>query len=239
LRFLAAGYVIVVPTYRSRDVDPQSRQAFEDTLSVVEHVRKLAYVDPESIVVYGCSGGGDLALEVAAATRICAVVPEEPATVLMSGLFNAKVPKRGERHTPLDSFFILEDPTRYYTPEYQKIMRAKVARIQCPVLIVQGDEDRREVPINRFNAVVLIPELRAANKTFSVALYPGQNHCFCFLGGNDALRRPPEVGPPPASWPSAAQAASREIDMFCRRYLRTQPRQLDSGLVKYVEVNAA
>jgi len=92
LRFLAAGYLIVVPTYRSRDIDPQSTQSLDDTLAVVEYVRKLPYVDSESIVVYGCSGGGDLALEVAAATRICAVIPEEPATVVMSGIFNRLTP---------------------------------------------------------------------------------------------------------------------------------------------------
>src|SRR5262249_54634500 len=69
-RFLAAGYVVVVPTYRSRDVDPQSTVSLEDSLAVVEYVRKLPYVDAESIVVSGCSGGGDLSLEVAARTKI-------------------------------------------------------------------------------------------------------------------------------------------------------------------------
>jgi dienelactone hydrolase len=234
LRFLVAGYVVVVPTYRSRDIDPQSTQSFEDTLAVVEHVRKLPYVDSESIVVYGCSGGGDLALEVAAATKICALVPEEPATVLMSGMFNSKVPKKGELYAPPDIFYLLEDARRYYTPEYQEIMRAKVARIQCPILIVQGDEDRREVPINKFNAVVLIPELRAAKKTFRVAVYPGQSHCFCFMGGVLPRPAPPGLATPPASAPGAAQAASREIELFCRRYLKTKPRKLDSHLVKYV-----
>jgi dipeptidyl aminopeptidase/acylaminoacyl peptidase len=56
-RFLAAGYVMVVPTYRSRDVDPQSSVSLEDSLAALEYVRKLPYVDSESIVVFGCSGG--------------------------------------------------------------------------------------------------------------------------------------------------------------------------------------
>jgi acetyl esterase/lipase len=55
-RFLAAGYVVVAPTYRSRDVDLQSPVSLEDSLAVVDYVRKLPYVDARSIVVYGCSG---------------------------------------------------------------------------------------------------------------------------------------------------------------------------------------
>jgi len=40
----------------------------------------------ESIVVFGCSGGGDLALEVGTRTKSCVVVPEEPASVVNGGL---------------------------------------------------------------------------------------------------------------------------------------------------------
>jgi acetyl esterase/lipase len=94
-RFLSAGYVVTIPTYRSRDDDPQSRVSLEDCLAVVDNLRGQPYVDPKSIVVYGCSGGGDLALEVAAATDVCAIVPEEPASLIMAGIFNTKSPKKG------------------------------------------------------------------------------------------------------------------------------------------------
>ena len=236
-RFLAAGYVVVVPTYRGRDVDPQSSVSLDDSLAVVDYVRNLPYVDPESIVVSGCSGGGDLALEIAARTKIAAIVPEEPASVLMAGLFNTSVPKRGERYTPADAAFILEDPKRYYTPEFQKVLQAKIARIQCPILIIQGDVDRHAIPINRFNAEVLIPELRAAGKPVTVRIYPEQIHCFCFYSG---MQGPgvsgPAVGPIPASWSSAALDAFRDIDAFSRRYIKTQPKQIDSRLVTHVVV---
>src|SRR5262245_19102579 len=69
-RFLAAGYVVVVPTFRSRDVDPQTRDSLEDILATVEYVRKLPYVDAKSIVVNGISAGGELALSVAVETDI-------------------------------------------------------------------------------------------------------------------------------------------------------------------------
>ena len=87
----------------------------------------------------GCSGGGDLALHVAARTNVCAVVAEEPASVLMSGVFNNSVPKQGERYTPEDAFFLMEDGRRYYTLELQKSFRAKLAKLNAPILIVQGD----------------------------------------------------------------------------------------------------
>ncbi|HYM19092.1 MAG TPA: prolyl oligopeptidase family serine peptidase [Micropepsaceae bacterium] len=233
-RFLAAGYVIVVPGYRSRDVDPQTIVSLEDSLAAVEYVRKLPYVDSDSIVVFGCSGGGDLALEVAARISIAAVVPEEPASTLMSGLFNASIPKRGERYTANENFFLFDNPRQYYTTEFQKILRAKVAKIQCPILIVQGDVDRSLVAINRFNADVLIPELRAAGKRLTVRIYPGEVHCFCMSSG---LPWPPGLRmQPPGSWSSDALDAFRDIDAFCRRYLKTQPKQINSGLVTYVAV---
>src|SRR5258706_15595296 len=93
---------------------------------------EIAYVDAESIVVYGCSGGGDLALEVAARTKIAVVVPEEPASVLMAGMFNSNMPKKGERYTADDGFFLFDNPRQYYTPEFHKILRARIAKIQCP-----------------------------------------------------------------------------------------------------------
>ena len=146
-RLLAAGYAFVAPTYRSRDVDLQSTDSVDDGLAVVEYLRKLPFVDGESIVVGGCSGGGDLALQVAARTSVCAVVAEEPAIVLMSGVFNNSVAKRGERYTPEDAFFLMEDGRRYYTAELQKSFRAKLAKLNAPILIVQGDVG--EGPIDR------------------------------------------------------------------------------------------
>ena len=234
-RFLAAGYVVVVPTYRSRDIDPQSSASLDDSLAMVDFVRKLPYLDAESIAVFGCSGGGDLALEIAARTEICAVVPEEPASIVMAGLFNNSVPRKGERYTPEDGFYLLENPTKYYTPEFQTFLRAKIARIHCPVLIIQGDVDRPNPPINKFNAAVLIPELHAAKKTVEVRTYADQGHCFCAGSGMPRPSgRPSRPGEPPA-----ALAAFRDIDAFCRRYLRIQPKEIDSALITHVPVSMA
>ena len=99
-------------TYRSRDVDLQSPVSLDDTLAVVEYVRALPYVDGKSVVMFGCSGGGDLALEVPTRTKVCAVVAEEPASMVMAGMFNNRVPKKGERYTPEEQLLHDGEPER-------------------------------------------------------------------------------------------------------------------------------
>lgn len=231
-RFLAAGYVLVASTYRSRDVDLQSPLSLEDCLAVVEFVRRISYVDAQSIVVFGCSGGGDLAIEIAGRVPVCAIIAEEPASVLMSNVFNNSSPKEGERFTPNDSFYLLENGKQYYTARYQKILQAKIKRITSPILVLQGEIERREIPINRFNADVLIPELRKANKELTVNTYREQAHCFCSASGQPR----PNGWAAAASWPSAALKAFQDSDAFCRRYLRTQPKPIDMTLLKEVAV---
>ena len=209
----------------------------EDALAVVEYLRKLPFVERASIVVAGCSGSGDLALDVASRTSVCAVVAEEPACVLMSGVFNNSVPKRGERYTPEDTFFLMEDGPRYYTAELPKIFRTKLAKIDAPILIVQGDVGEGPMNVdgpgrNRFNGDVLIPELRATRRRFEVKIYHDQARCFCSASGA------PRTGgvAAPASWPVAALQGFEDIEAFCRRLVRTKPKTLDAHLVSYEQV---
>ncbi len=226
-RMLATGYVVIVPTYRSRDVDPQTTVSLADCLAVVEYTRGLSYVDPKSLVVYGCSGGGDLALEVAAATDVCAIVAEEPASLLMAGMLNVHSSKRGPRYSPADAGPIMDNPKEHYTPEHRRILRAKIERIHRPILLLQGDPNRAAPQINQFNAHVLIPELRAADKTLAVITYPGEPHCFCFSGTGPQTPRP-----------AAALKASRDIVAFCGRHVATQPKALDPSLSKQITLGS-
>ena len=226
-----------MPTYRSRDVDLQTTDSVEDGLAVVEYLANLSFVDRQSVVVGGCSGGGDLALQVAARRNVCAVVAEEPASVLMSGIFNNNAPKRGERYTPEDGFFLMQDGRRYYTAELQRNFRAKLAKLDAPILIVQGDVGEGPMNVdgpgrNRFNADVLIPELRATRRRFEVKVYHDQAHCFCSASGA------PRPGGPaaPASWLAAALKAFEDIDVFGRRHVRSKPKALDLELVAFEPV---
>ncbi len=148
---------------------------------------------------------------------MCAIVAEEPASFIFAGIFNASFPKKGQRLTPADSVPIGQDPRHFFTPEYQKLTRAKIARIRCPILLLQGDKNW-VVP---FNNQVLIPELRAAGKSLEVISYPGEPHCFAFYGN-----------PPRSPRPAAVLKAFHDSEAFCRRYLKTRPKALDPGLVK-------
>jgi dipeptidyl aminopeptidase/acylaminoacyl peptidase len=165
-RFLAAGYVVAAITYRSRDVDPQSRDALNDALAAISHLRRLPYIDGQSIVVNGTSGGGDLALWVAASTQLAAIVAEEPASSMFMGMITMQTPKKRERFTPEDAMVIHADPAKFLTPEHRRLAQERIAPIGCPILIVQGEESSR---LNIFNRETLIPELLAARKALEIA----------------------------------------------------------------------
>jgi acetyl esterase/lipase len=167
-RFLAAGYVVVAPTFRTRAQDPQTTDALADCMAVVDYVKALAMVDPKSVVVWGDSGGGSLALEIAGETSVCAIAAQEPATVLFTGMYTKE--SLGGR-PPFTSSSgagpaIMSDPRRYYTPELQKFTREKIARISCPVFIAYGNVSR----INKINNEIIIPELKAAGKVVEAIL---------------------------------------------------------------------
>jgi dienelactone hydrolase len=225
-RFLAAGYVTALTTYRSRDIDPQSPISARDVAATLDYIKKLDYVDADSIGLIGCSGGGDLALEIATATSVAAIVSEEPASMMFTGVFNRSSSKAGERFAPEDSFPILADPARYYTDEYKKLTQTKIATLQAPVLIVQGDAMS---PLNRWNAAVLVPELERAKKPVIVKTYPGERHCFAWDG-----RRPD------GSWQHGVAAADAFVvaDEFFRRHFATQPRPVGADRLRYVPLES-
>lgn len=222
-RFLAAGYVVATITYRSRDVDLQSRVSLDDSLAAVEYLQRLPYVSAASVGVFGCSGGGDLAIAVAAEKPVAAIVAEEPASILFTGVFNNRSRKAGERYTPLDSAPIFEDARRYYTEEHRRPTREKIARIQSPILIVQGDV-KTPLAVNDFNAAILIPELQSAHKSVEVITYPGEPHCF-------AMRSRPASA-------AAALKAFRDSDAFVRRYIATQPKPIEPIHVTHVPLTS-
>lgn len=205
-RFLAAGYATVSALRRGGRRDPQSPDSMADCLAIVEAVKKLPGVDAKSVVVFGHSGGGSLALELAGETELAAIVAGEPATILFTGMLNQDGP---------DQETIMEDPKRYYTPEFQKHTREKVATIKCPILICQGDQH----PINKVNNDVFIPELKQAGKQVEVIVYPGQPHSFFFgsLATGDA-----------------GQKVFNDAHAFFKRHSKSQPVPLDASLVKQV-----
>jgi dipeptidyl aminopeptidase/acylaminoacyl peptidase len=216
-RYLAAGYVIVIPTFRSRQHDPQTRDALTDCLTVVDHVKKMPDVDPKSVVVYGCSGGGSLALELAGEVSLSAVTAEEPATVLYTGLFSRNTPKREVAFEAGDAQAIMEDPKRFYTEEAQKFTCEKIRKIACPVLIVQGDQHI----INKINNELFIPELKTQGKKIELITYAGERHCFGFAGDGS---------------PQAASRLFSDCQAFFLKHLPRHPRPVAESQIRWAPV---
>ncbi|MGH7126966.1 MAG: alpha/beta hydrolase family protein [Planctomycetaceae bacterium] len=209
-RFLAAGYMTVCATFRSRREDPQTRDALVDCLAIIEFVKRRPEVDAKSVVVFGGSGGGSLALELAGETELCAVAAGEPASVLFTGMMT-----QGDNRPALQK--MMDDPKAHYTPELRKFTREKIQKIACPVLIVHGDQH----PINKINHEIVIPELKAAGKTLEVIAYPGQPHGF-YYGRNGS--------------PEAGKKCFEDSHAFFKRHLSTQPRPVDDSLVEHVPI---
>lgn len=200
-RFLASGYVTVAPAFRGRDQNPQTREALWDCLAAIEYVKALPEVDARSVVVWGTSGGGSLALELAGETSLAAIAPEEPASILFTGmLVNAN-----------DREARMRDPQKYYTPELRAFTREKITRISCPILVTQGGVH----PINRINNEIVIPELIRAGKSVEVCFYPGEPHGFGQGSGS----------------PEAVRKFFDDVAHFFARHVKTRPVPLPAGVV--------
>jgi acetyl esterase/lipase len=179
-------------------------------------VKNLPQVDPKSVVVWGNSGGGSLALEIAGRTSVNAVVVEEPATVLFSGMFTkeslgGKPPFTSSSGSSRE---IMADPKRFYTPELQKFTREKIAKISCPVFIAYGGTSK----INKINKDIIIPELEQAGKAPEVILYPNQPHGFSKGIGT----------------PQAALKFFNDASAFLLKSLPTKPNPLDASIINAV-----
>src|SRR4051812_34037460 len=208
-RFLAAGFVIVVPTFRSREENPQSRDALDDCLTVVDYVKKMPVVDPKSVAALGGSGGGSLAMELAGESDLCAIVAGEPASVLFTGLMVRGMSDRGAAFQD-----VMRNPKKYYTPELQKFTQAKIKQIHCPVLIVHGDIH----PLKIINQEIIVPELNAANKPVEYIEYAGQPHAF-WWGSQDG---------------GVGQKVFDDAMRFLKPTLKTQPVALDDSQITRV-----
>ncbi len=174
-RFLAAGYVAVAATFRTYVDEPLSRGPVLDSIAIVQAVKDLPEVDPESVVVFGTSGGGSIALELAAAKEVSfpAIVIGEPATVLYTGLMT----DLSMRDRSMKEYATL------YTDERRKATEAKIAGISCPLLVHHGDIHL----LKRINFDLVFPAIEKAGKTLVVKNYPGEDHGF-YWGNRTSTR---------------------------------------------------
>jgi acetyl esterase/lipase len=209
-RFLGEGYVIVEATFADRRQDPLTDAALRDCVEVVKYVKALPEVDAQSVVLWGDSGGGSLALEVAGELPLAAIAIEEPATVLYCGMYTTENLGKAPPIVPNDGLHIQREPRKYYTPAVQAFTREKINRISCPIFLAYGNVD----PINIINNEILIPELRAAGKDLKVVEYTGAAHGFTVRRG-----------------PALAEPFVGDCLSFFARYLRTKPEPIDPALI--------
>ena len=223
-RFLAWGYVTATATRRAIRHDPQDRGVVEDTLAVVRAVRDLPYVDGDSVALYGGSGGGTLALEVASVTNdLAAIVAGEPATIIYMGLFTKDHIVFDEDGKPTGDRrwdVMNADPKALYGDDIRRLTRKKLSGLATPTLILHGDVHA----LKAFNLGLFVPEMRALNKPVTVKTYSGEPHGFYWGQGRD---------------PAKAQQANRDADAFLRQQIRVQPRPIDPSWAELTEVKPA
>lgn len=209
-RLLAAGYVTVTATFRSRQDDPQTRDALVDCLAIVDYVKKMPRVDPKSVVIFGGSGGGSLGMELAGETELCVVAAGEPANVLFTGVLN-------KENRNLED--IMNNPRKYYTPELQRFTEEKIKKINCPVMIVHSNVHA----INKINDEIVLPAMRDAGKYYEVVFFPGMPHGFYngFQSGEIGVK------------------AYDAVACFYSRHVPTKPVPLDKSLIRWEPIPSA
>ena len=229
-RFLAEGFVTVVPTFHSAVVP----QGVWDLLAIVDHVKQMSEVDPASVVLYGCSAGGDLVLKLASETEVAATTAEEPVTLGFTGMFTEDTPKAGASYTLADLSPMWADPHKFYTHEIRSITQERIGNITGSMFIAQGDQRQLLGGVDHHRVIneLLIPELEKAGIEVEETTYPGRKHCFGFWGGASG-------GTYSGSGKAEEAAAIFFADMatFFKRHLSTQPHAVDDSLVEYVPVS--
>lgn len=135
-------------------------------------------------------------------------------------MITKETPKKGERFTPEDGMVIHANPAKFFTPEHRQLAQERIAPINRPILIVQGEETSRR---NVFNRETLIPELKAAKKALEIKSYRGEPHSLAFY--STAARTPR---------PAVAAQLFEDINAWLRQHLRTPGRPLDPRFVKQV-----
>ncbi|HWK53605.1 MAG TPA: prolyl oligopeptidase family serine peptidase [Hyphomicrobiales bacterium] len=164
-RFLEQGYVVVTMTRRDLDLAlpfGEEQPAVQDAVAVIDYIKKLPYIDPDSVVVRGTSVGGYVTLEMALERDVAAIVVEEPFSFPFLGMSGGN-------------------------PEGQVPNLSKVERLDTPIFDIEGDQTPN---INEFNTEVFLPALKQTGKDLMLERYPGELHSFAFFDNAARTLRP-------------------------------------------------
>ncbi len=137
------GGPLVRDRRQGREMFNRSPLEYEDEIAVIEHVKRLAFVDADRIGLIGRSHGGEMALKIASEYHgVAAAVLNEPAAHEFLAL------------TPDDTAFVNEETQLRNIEDMQmaevdKVRRridmdvasARIATIDTPMLVMGRDED--------------------------------------------------------------------------------------------------
>ena len=107
------------------------------------------------------------------------------------------------------------NPHELYTDELKQHTRKKMEGIECPVLILHGDQHA----LKKFNFEVFVPELEALGKNVVVEKYPGENHGFYWGRSKN---------------PKMPLTANRDSDAFFKKYIRVPPQPIEEEYFEMV-----
>jgi acetyl esterase/lipase len=172
-RFLAAGHAVVMATFRTYSQEIQSRGPILDCSAALDGMVLLPAIDPDRMFVYGGSGGGSIAIELASEENVRGVIACEPATVIYTGMLNT-----ADYGTRLE---MMREPDRFFTKEVGDHTLAKLKTIRAPVLIIHSDRH----DLVKLNKPMFLPLMREAGVKVDYREYPGYGHGFYWGGGGD------------------------------------------------------
>jgi dipeptidyl aminopeptidase/acylaminoacyl peptidase len=165
-RFLQEGYVVVIADYRAVNfatlADPPPADAVtyaDDAVAVIDHVKKLPYVDANRIHVYGVSLGGDVTMHLLARTPVRAAILGAGAPIRFLGIKPSPTAPREDRFRDMT----VDEPRA----------AANIEKVTTPILILVGTADSL-LPVNR----ALHDRLEKAGKKVKMEIYEGGYHDF-------------------------------------------------------------
>jgi dipeptidyl-peptidase-4 len=178
-RFLQEGFAVVVADYRGGNMNLMSAPAdngmitsIDDGLAVIDYVKALPYVDPESIHLYGVSLGGNLVMNlVSRVPTIKSAILGAPASIWFLGM---TFPPGGRAAGP--------DRFKNAKPD-PDVSRKNIEPIRTPILILVGTADSL-LPVT----TMLHDALAAQGKSVRLEVYEHGYHDFCL--GPQGQKRP-------------------------------------------------
>ncbi len=174
--FLQAGYLVCVADYRGH---PQGKpfealrgkvNASDDAVAVIRHLKSLPRVDAKRVGVMGGSLGGAVTLEVLGKEEVVCAVLNAPATFPFLG-YRGRLDGNKDRELNDDEID-------------KKGALARIEKINCPVLIVQGTADGL-TPLNHKLAALL----KEGKKAVRLERFEGQGHGFTNGPDGEAYRK--------------------------------------------------